>query len=439
MARNDVSKTQRMLTMSKAIACMDTERGYRETKRNLEKAEFRYLGGGAFGSAWTHDDIKGWCIKLASGTDNYPAFVYWAMANPNRHVPEFQYPTFDGERHQFMVMLQLLSDGNDYDDYYRARDICQQVAFNGGYEHCETELQQVCYNMGHFFGNKVSYDMHTGNALFDPELGCLVLTDPICGGESESFIAKVTGRPFKEQIQVQCDFNFVGGRTLDQIKREREQEQRINQALPDAVKFRGNEFFNVPHLDPMVLKDFGHLEARMAGGFGNPQQIPRADFRGRILPPGAKIQRIRDDLRMMYIEEVHSAGGRLLALDRVPFEHGMHMQNDNQIQRAAQWVKDNGLKPHRAEQLAREAQQWPDERLRGMDVVVFANMPSRDLAKLDTNPDACALAPIQHWHVPVDVLRVLRDQYKIRGENAGRLGWGGRFANAVKREVGRFI
>lgn len=440
MSRNDYTKLQLVELMDKAVSCLSDD--YQDVKVKMQAAGFHQLGAGNYGSAWSHHSVNGWCVKVCGRVDgdSYPAYALWGEANPMPGVPEFKYCTFSQQHDVFMVLLpQYAKYECGYfrgaskmtpmdNEFFSAKAACYGHTYDyfGKDLLRDSPVVQAAMKACDFFADHAQWDLHDGNFMVDPELNILVMTDPIHQGDNKTLISMIKGgTPVKQSWGHQWNLDFG--------------------AIPGAVKIRGNEFFNLPAMDFNVWEDFAAVEARvcgarMVGGFGNPQQIPKvAHHHGRMLPPGAIVDRHRDEMAQMYIEKVYDKDGRLLAFDRVPFGQGRIHHVDNRLKLAAQWVQNAGLKPHRAEQLAREAQHWPDERLRDLNEVVFANMPSRELAKLDTNPDACAMVPIQHWHVPVDVLRVLRDQYKIRNENAGRLGWGGRFANAVKREVGRFI
>lgn len=432
MSRNDYTKLQLVELMDKAVSCLSDD--YQDVRVKMKAAGFHLLGSGNYGSAWNHPSVSGWCVKVCGRVDgdSYPAYALWGEANPMPGVPEFKYGTFSQQHDVFMVLLpqyqpyecQYFRGASKLDpmdnEFYSAKAACYGHAtdYFGKDLLRDSPVVQAAMKACDFFADYAEWDLHDGNFMIDPELNILVMTDPIHQGDNNTLISMIRGgTPVKQSWghQWNLDFGLDAG----------------------AVKVRGNGFLNVV---PQVMHfdtDFTHLKASLARVFGHPQQIPKHHFNNRILPPGAVVDVHRDVLAQMYVEQVFDKDGRLLAFDRIPFGQLHHV--DNRVKMAAQWVKDNGLKPHRAEQLAREAQHWPDERLRGLHEFVFANMPSRELAKIDTNPDACALAPIQHWHVPVDVVRVLRDQYKINRENAGRIGWGGRFANAVKREVGKFL
>jgi hypothetical protein len=423
MARHEVSKMARALVMDKAIGCMDSDKGYQTTRGNLIAAGFKYLGGGAFGSAWAHADIPGWCIKLSGGSDNYAAFVYWAMANPNPHLPEFQYPAFDRDRQQFMVMLQLMTDAYDFDDYYVARDICQSVARNNEFTKPETELQSICYQMGMFFRNQVAYDMHTGNALLDPETHLLVITDPICGGEREQFIAQITGLKYRDPIEHQMEMLLMDGRTAKQLKEEKLLDAQFAKLrVEPTVNFRANCDRSDDELLHQLAQPVRHRP--VMHHFNNPHidNLPKVNHQIHWNP------------------DMVPMGFNVLE-DRVAAHQRQQIRGiqDNREARLAYWVRENGLKPEQVRELGRLAQDWDDRRLQGHREVVFGLMPEHEpifLKAGDRIPVQPAL--IKHVRAPREIVQSLRDWWCVEQENRGRVGWGGRFAKAAER-IGRFI
>ncbi|WYW03684.1 protein kinase [Pseudomonas phage vB_PpuP-Mora-3] len=263
MNRYDVTKVERMAVMAKAIGCMSEDGEYQKTRRSLTNAGFKHLGGGAFGSAWAHEDAPGWVVKLTSGDDNYAAYAYWGIANPQDGVPEFCYPAFDARRMQFMVMMPEYKDSRDgpngwQNDYDIARSVCYAAA-GCAPQPARSQLQHVCGQLGDFFKDLVSFDLHNGNIMYDSMKGFMVITDPICGSNTELLVSKATGRTYVEPVYDQQSLDLFGG-CINPPRRRRLEEMRIPNFQPQELKAQ-----IIPRIDERKMDDL-----RKMIGFGNP-------------------------------------------------------------------------------------------------------------------------------------------------------------------------
>ncbi|WYW03971.1 protein kinase [Pseudomonas phage vB_PpuP-Kompost-1] len=263
MNRYDVTKVERMAVMAKAIGCMSEDGEYSKTRRALTNAGFKHLGGGAFGSAYCHEDAPGWIVKLTSGDDNYAAYAYWGIANPQDGVPEFCYPAFDAKRVQFMVMMPEYNDSRDgpsgwQNDYDIAREVCYAAAGSAP-QHVQSQLQHVCGQIGDFFKDLVSFDLHNGNIMYDSMKGFMVITDPICGSNTELLVSKATGRTYVESMHEQQALDLFGG-CINPPRRRRLEEMRVPNFQPQELKAQIIPRLNTRRQDAM----------RRMIGFGNP-------------------------------------------------------------------------------------------------------------------------------------------------------------------------
>lgn len=215
MDRNKISTTTRMKVMAEAVTCFaDT---YPQTCLNMTTAKFKRLGGGHYGSAWTRDDIEGWAIKIsgADDGDSFPAYVYWCIANPMPHIPEYQHPVFNEDRQQFMVMMpqykpcfaEIQQMGSTLrTTFQRMSDAL--AGWSSPEPGADYEIQQAAWNVRNFFSGKVSFDMHDENVMIDPLTNRLIITDPIHQGDTDSMISQITGKPvpkYQEQHQLVLD------------------------------------------------------------------------------------------------------------------------------------------------------------------------------------------------------------------------------------------
>jgi hypothetical protein len=93
---------------------------------------------------------------------------------------------------------------------------------------------------------------------------------------------------------------------------------------------------------------------------------------------------------------------------------------------AAQWVKEQGINPQTAERLGMLAQQYGDDRLKflGRSSVEFALLPELpQFVKFVDKEQLDKPMPIKHVRVPVNILRTLRDNWKVMAENANQNCW----------------
>lgn len=226
MNRNGWSDTQLMTAMAQAIACFDRNEPYK-TRENMKKAGFVFLSSGAFGAAYTRPDIDGYVIKASDGRDSFPAYVYWAMANPMECVPEYRYAAFsepsefDEARKQFMVMMPRYAACTEELDRSEDYAACQGIIW--GYTNREkndfgyrpfnpdSPFQVATMALREFFGDSVGYDFHRGNIMWDGYKRNFVITDPICDGNTDELIASITGKHKGEEvIPHQFDLQLLG-------------------------------------------------------------------------------------------------------------------------------------------------------------------------------------------------------------------------------------
>lgn len=379
MNRNGWSDAQLMASMAEAAGCLREE--YWKTQEALSAAGFNCLGSGAFGSAYTRPDMKGYCIKLSGGNqDTYPAYVYWAMANPMPCIPEFRHPVFSQDREQFMVMLPRYADCKS--ELLESQDYATAMEIIYGYDQHnlmepKTPLQLAARKLRDFFGGEVSWDFHRGNLMWDSLTQQYVITDPMCGGDVEALVTKVTGKGTERHvITEQIDFGF----------------------------------------------------GDVSGG----KVWPRPEFADRVVPVeiGAGLdehaalerQRRLDEMRMPVQQFNFPALEGLAAELQRPFM--LKARVPDAIGQAAQWVRDQGITPQQAERIGHLAQEWPDKRIQqaGGNFVEFAMFPSiPPIFNLGAIPEQAVA--IKHFRVPVDILRTLRDNWKVQAVNKHMQHW----------------
>lgn len=254
MNRNDVSVTTQMKTMSKAIECIGEH--YRVTCSNLTKAGFSQLGSGHYGSAWAHKECEGWAFKLSGQDDgdSFPAYVYWCMANPMPHIPEYKYPTFSEDRTQFIVMMpkyvgccnELLSCGEHFSAYSAMCDVLSGADSQRPGEFYE--IGCAAREIRRFFSGRVSFDMHEDNVMVDPLTNKLIITDPIHQGDTYSMIEQITGVSVRPKFQPMVQMDMFAPSLLQGSSGDKLNEFLLNWrefVIANAAQNVGNDFIQV--------------------------------------------------------------------------------------------------------------------------------------------------------------------------------------------------
>jgi hypothetical protein len=433
MSRNNYTKVQLLELMEKAFLCMSDD--YQETKGKLQQAGFHCLGSGNYGSAWSHKDVKGWCIKVCGRVDgdSYPAYVHWAMANPMPGVPEFKFATFSPQHDVFMVMLPQYLEyecaeyrcnadpaATRFDrDFFSAKAACY-----GRVQDChdrplnDAPVTLAGIKAGEFFGDLVQWDLHDGNFMIDDELDILIMTDPIHCGNNNHLIAKVYSRDAVVKSwghQMKLEFPIV---------------------RPPVPEFLG-EFANLcDNADDAMLRAMAvPINRGQRHGFGNPQMFNIPKIRIPDLPPGKHEGKIQwnPDMALMDFAALEQRVAR--HHDKRPFAQRTRARQDKREARLAYWVRECNLKPEQVRKLGEAAQDWPDHRIHGCGgVVQFAIMPEREPCFL---PRGAALPDerlmVQNIRIPAEILATLRDWWQVEQQNRDRAAWGGRFARQVNQ------
>lgn len=229
----EYAKIQRMALMDKAAALISYDSkgaaDYSDTLKNFVKAGWHKLGAGNYGSAWSHNSLPGYVVKVCGRVygDSYPAWAYYCAANPSEGLPEYEFPTFSVDTGVFMVMMPEYKDASDL-DYDNSKFTASQLeqwklvrmVLAMGYRIGDdvwsdddtayrpwtpnrTPFLDTLIRARSFFDNKISWDCHAGNVMIDPRTGNLVVTDPIHQGDNGKIITEITGRPFRREGRAQ--------------------------------------------------------------------------------------------------------------------------------------------------------------------------------------------------------------------------------------------
>ena len=337
MNRNGWSDGQLMQAMAAAAGCIGAD--YHATMTALKAAGFVFLGSGCFGAAFTRPDMRGYCIKLSGReVDSYPAYVYWAMANPMPCVPEFRHPVFSESRTQFMVMMPRYAEC--------ANELCSSLDYDtaseivyGYYEHRvekiepKTRLQKAASAMRSFFGDTVGWDFHRGNLMWDSVTGTFVITDPMCSGDVDALVTRITGKgTANKTITEQADFDF--GMSTQKVWPRPEFADRVDEVeifaglgeYTDEARPVKKKQFHVWEGFDFNMLDLAHLEECNAA-----KAVPPVFVNGKPITKGLA-EKVGEYLQCVDIEAADMRGQHEIVVNFAPTIPPFLKINDDVIQ-----------------------------------------------------------------------------------------------------------
>lgn len=165
--------------------CLEGQDWWQTLNELTRDAGFYRLGNGHFSAAYGHKLLHGRVIKVGFKKEDsgaaYTAFC--RMHQGKAGIPNI----YDVQRHAgcYTVVLDSLVECNRYDndehDKYAdiARDVieCKSTDYDE-YEGFDAEFVETCKEIRKFFEGIASFDMHSGNIMFD-EFDTPYITDPV--------------------------------------------------------------------------------------------------------------------------------------------------------------------------------------------------------------------------------------------------------------------
>lgn len=174
--------------------CLEGQVWWNTLNELLTDAGFERLGNGHFSAAYKHRLLPRKVIKVGfKKEDSGAAYTAFCRMHQGRAgIPNI----YDVQRHAgcYTVVLDELVEADTYDndthDHYAdiARDIIEYGA-ELAYEADDSEFVETCKLIREFFAGIASFDMHSGNIMFD-EHDTPFITDPV------SFSQKKSDKPF---------------------------------------------------------------------------------------------------------------------------------------------------------------------------------------------------------------------------------------------------
>lgn len=170
--------------------CLEGQDWWNTLKELTRDAGFYMLGNGHFSAAYGHKLLHGRVIKVGfKKEDSGAAYTAFCRMHQGRAgIPNI----YDVQRHAgcYTVVLDSLEECNRYDndehDKYAdiARDVieCKSTDYDE-YEGFDAEFVETCKMIRKFFEGIASFDMHSGNIMFN-DYDVPFITDPV------SFTAK---------------------------------------------------------------------------------------------------------------------------------------------------------------------------------------------------------------------------------------------------------
>lgn len=284
-------------------------------------AGFEKLGNGYFSAAYSHPMLPGRVIKVGfKKEDSGAAYTAFCRMHQGRAgIPNI----YDVQRHEgcYTVVLDELQEcddwSNDVHDTYAniARDV---IDFNSD-EHNElegwdAEFVETCKMIHKFFEGIASFDMHTGNIMFDED-DTPYITDPVSfsrkKGENKEFSLEPESllKEIEEMVEdnrlykaIRRHARKVERLELRQIKRKRRKANKVAAKLEaigrlernsrvmaeQKVLFHMDNHFVLRVRGNMSGKDFMKWEKEVAN------KIRRLDHKAIVMNEPLQVDKLLD-------------------------------------------------------------------------------------------------------------------------------------------------
>lgn len=165
--------------------CLEGQDWWRTLHELTGDAGFKRLGNGHFSAAYSHPLLPGKVIKVGfKKEDSGAAYTAFCRMHQGRAgIPNI----YDVQRHAgcYTVVLDALveCDRYDNDEHDKYADIARYVIEYNSNEHNEltgwdAEFVETCKMIRKFFDGIASFDMHSGNIMFDED-DTPYITDPV--------------------------------------------------------------------------------------------------------------------------------------------------------------------------------------------------------------------------------------------------------------------
>lgn len=230
LAINELTKRQPMLValladlvnaetedgmLTELNTCLEGQDWWHTLHELTKDAGFKRLGNGHFSAAYSHPLLPGKVIKVGfKKEDSGAAYTAFCRMHQGRAgIPNI----YDVQRHAgcYTVVLDALveSDTWDNDEHERYADIARDVIEYNSNEHndlygWDEEFVETCKMIRKFFDGIASFDMHSGNIMFDED-DTPYITDPVSFTQRTDKVFSIEPEELLQEIEQVAHEKFI--------------------------------------------------------------------------------------------------------------------------------------------------------------------------------------------------------------------------------------
>lgn len=230
LAINELTKRQPMLvalladlvnaetedgTLTELNTCLEGQDWWHTLHELTKDAGFKRLGNGHFSAAYSHPLLPGKVIKVGfKKEDSGAAYTAFCRMHQGRAgIPNI----YDVQRHAgcYTVVLDALVESDTWanDEHERYADIARDVIEYNSNEHndlygWDEEFVETCKMIRKFFDGIASFDMHSGNIMFDED-DTPYITDPVSFTQRKDKVFSIEPEELLQEIEQVAHEKFI--------------------------------------------------------------------------------------------------------------------------------------------------------------------------------------------------------------------------------------
>lgn len=251
LAINELTKRQPMLvalladlvnaetedgTLTELNTCLEGQDWWHTLHELTKDAGFKRLGNGHFSAAYSHPLLPGKVIKVGfKKEDSGAAYTAFCRMHQGRAgIPNI----YDVQRHAgcYTVVLDALVESDTWanDEHERYADIARDVIEYNSKDHddlygWDEEFVETCKMIRKFFDGIASFDMHSGNIMFDED-DTPYITDPVSFTQRKDKVFSIEPEELLQEIEQVAHEKF--------IERCKERKERHDERLEKRKRRR---------------------------------------------------------------------------------------------------------------------------------------------------------------------------------------------------------
>lgn len=202
-------------TLTELNTCLEGQDWWHTLHELTKDAGFKRLGNGHFSAAYSHPLLPGKVIKVGfKKEDSGAAYTAFCRMHQGRAgIPNI----YDVQRHAgcYTVVLDALVESDTWanDEHERYADIARDVIEYNSNEHndlygWDEEFVETCKMIRKFFDGIASFDMHSGNIMFDED-DTPYITDPVSFTQRKDKVFSIEPEELLQEIEQVAHEKFI--------------------------------------------------------------------------------------------------------------------------------------------------------------------------------------------------------------------------------------